>query len=163
MPSPHRLAVRVRYPESDPMGRLHHRVHLVYFEMGRTELLRERGLSYREMEAQGRHIAIAEVRCRYRAAAMYDEELIVETWVEEVRGARVEFGNRLVREDGGGGGGGGGRTVLAEARITGALIGPDGRPMRFTAEEIALLARASQRSAASQSSSGPSSTNGAAP
>ena len=160
MPSPHRLAVRVRYPESDPMGRLHHRVHLVYFEMGRTELLRERGLSYREMEAQGRHIAIAEVRCRYRAAAMYDEELIVETWVEEVRGARVEFGNRLVREDGGGGGGagGGGRTVLAEARITGALVGPDGRPMRFTAEEIALLARASQ------SSSGPStSTDGAAP
>ena len=159
MPSPHRLAVRVRYPESDPMGRLHHSVHLVYFEMGRTELLRERGLSYREMEAQGRHLAIAEVRCRYRAAAMYDEDLIVETWVEEVRGARVEFGNRLVREDGGGGG----RTVLAEARITGALVGADGRPMRFTAEEIALLARASQRSAASQSSSGPSSTDGAAP
>jgi len=152
MPAVHRLAVRVRYPEADPMGRLHHSVHLVYFEMGRTELLRERGLSYREMEAQGRYIAIAEVRCRYRAAAMYDEELIVETWVEEVRGARVEFGNRIVREDGGG------RTVLAEARITGALVGLDGRPMRFTAEEIALLARASQ------SSSGPStSTDGAAP
>ena len=148
MPAVHRLHIRVRYPEADPMGRLHHSVHLVYFEMGRTELLRDRGLSYREMEAQGRTIAIALVRCRYRAAALYDEELVVATWGEEVRGARVEFGNRLVREDGGGGGGG--RTVLAEATITGALIGPDGRPMRFTAEEIALLARASQ------SSSGPS-------
>jgi len=130
---PHRLTVRVRYPEADPMGRLHHSHLLVYFEMGRTELLRERGLVYAEMEARGRHVAIAEVRLRYRAAARYDEELIVETFVREVRGARVVFANRLVRKDAGG------ETLIAEAEITGALVDARGRPQRFTPEERALL------------------------
>jgi len=133
MTAPHRMTVRVRYPEADPMGRLHHAHLLVYCEMGRTELLRERGLVYAEMEARGRYVAIAEVHVRYRAAARYDEELIVETRVREVRGARVEFANRLVREDAGG------ETVVAEAEITGALVDARGRPVRFTPEERALL------------------------
>jgi acyl-CoA thioester hydrolase len=127
------MTVRVRYGEADPMGRLHHSHLLVYFEMGRTELLRERGLVYAEMEARGRYVAIAEVRLRYRAAARYDEELIVETLVHEVRGARVEFANRLLRQAPGG------ETVVAEAEITGALVDARGRPQRFTPEERALL------------------------
>jgi acyl-CoA thioester hydrolase len=101
--------------------------------MGRTELLRERGLVYAEMEARGRYVAIAEVHVRYRAAARYDEELIVETRVREVHGARVEFANRLLRKDAGG------ETVVAEAEITGALVDARGRPERFTPEERALL------------------------
>ena len=133
MTAPHRFAVRVRYPEADPMGRLHHAHLLVYFEMGRTELLRERGLVYADMEARGRFLAIAEVRVRYHAAARYDEELIIETRVREVRGARVVFANRLLREDAGG------ETVIAEAEITGALMDGCGRPLRFTPEERALL------------------------
>ena len=116
------------------MGRLHHSRYLVYFEMGRTELLRERGLAYSAMETRGRFIAIAEVRCRYLAPARYDDEVVVETQVEEVRGARVVFHNRvLVR------GPDGGETLAAEAAITGAMVGPDGRPMRFTEEESRLL------------------------
>jgi len=130
---PHHLTVRVRYGEADPMGRLHHSHVLVYFEMGRTELLRERGLAYADMEARGRYVAIAEVCVRYRAAARYDEQLVVETRVREVRGARVEFANRLLREDAAG------ETLIAEAEITGALVDARGRPMRFTAEERALL------------------------
>ncbi|HUX02224.1 MAG: thioesterase family protein [Phycisphaerae bacterium] len=133
MAEPHHLTVRVRYGEADPMGRLHHSHVLVYFEMGRTELLRERGLAYADMEARGRYVAIAEVCVRYRAAARYDEQLVVETRVREVRGARVEFANRLLREDAAG------ETLIAEAEITGALVDARGRPMRFTAEERALL------------------------
>jgi len=133
MAEPHRMTVRVRYGEADPMGRLHHANLLVYFEMGRTELLRERGLVYAEMEARGRYVAIAEANVRYRAAARYDEELIVETRVREVRGARVEFANRVLREDADG------ETVIAEAEITGALVDARGRPQRFTPEERALL------------------------
>ena len=133
MAEAHRMTVRVRYGEADPMGRLHHSHLLVYFEMGRTELLRERGLAYADMEARGRYVTIAEVRVRYRAAARYDEELIIETRVREVRGARVEFANRLLREDGAG------ETLIAEGEITGALVDARGRPVRFTPEERALL------------------------
>ena len=133
MPQPHRLTVRVRYPEADPMGRLHHAHLLVYFEMGRTELLRERGIVYADMEASGRYLAIAEAHVRYRAAARYDDVLVVETRVREVRGARVEFANRVVRKEPDG------ETLIAEAEVTGALVDARGRPMRFTAEERALL------------------------
>ncbi len=133
MTQPHRMTVRVRYPEADPMGRLHHATCAVYFEMGRTELLRERGLAYRDMEAAGRYIAVAHVDCRYRAPAWYDEELVVETWTERVRGARVVFANRLLRADPGG------ETVLAEAMTAGALVDASGRPRRFSDREAAVL------------------------
>jgi acyl-CoA thioester hydrolase len=134
MPAVHRLNIRVRYPEADPMGRLHHSVFLVYFEMGRTELLRERGVTYRDMETSGRFIAIADVHVRYRAAARYDDEVVVETWVEGVRGARIIFGNRMIRLDGSR------ETLLAEATITGALLDATGQLQRFTDEEVLFFA-----------------------
>jgi len=129
----HRMPVRVRYPEADPMGRLHHSVCLVYFEMGRTEYLRERGIAYAGMERSGRFVAITSAEVKYRAAARYDEELVVETWVREIRGARIFFGNRVVRPEGGG------ETVIAEAAICGALLGADGRPHRFSEDAAALM------------------------
>jgi len=129
----HRLPVRVRYPEADPMGRLHHSVFMVYFEMGRTEYLRERGIAYADMERSGQYIAIVSADVKYRAAAGYDDQLVIETWVREIRGARIFFGNRVVRPDGGG------ETVIAEATICGALIGADGRPHRFPEEAATLM------------------------
>jgi acyl-CoA thioester hydrolase len=129
----HRLPVRVRYPEADPMGRLHHSVFLVYFEMGRTEYLRERGIAYADMERSGQFITIVSADVRYRAAAKYDEELIVETWVKEIRGARIFFGNRVVRP------GSPLDTVVAEATICGAFIGADGHPRRFPEEAATLM------------------------
>jgi acyl-CoA thioester hydrolase len=134
MPAVHRLPVRVRYPEADPMGRLHHSHHLVYFEMGRTELMRELGVTYRDMEAAGRFVAIAKVQVRYRSAARYDDQLIVETWIEDVRGSRILFGNRLVRP-----GDPAGDTVIAEASITGVLVDAQGQLGQFTDEEIRFL------------------------
>ena len=129
----HRLPVQVRYPEADTMGRLHHSVFLVYFEMGRTEYLRERGIAYADMERTGQFIAITSVDVRYRAAARYDEQLVVETWVEEIRGARIFFKNRVLRP------GSPLDTVIAEATICGAFIGPDGHPHRFPEEAATLM------------------------
>jgi len=125
------MTTRVRYGEVDRGNRVHHSVYLVYFEMGRTELLRERGLAYADMERQGRFVAVAEADVRYRGAAGYDDELVIETQVREVRGARVVFANRILRADD--------DVVVAEATITGALIDASGRPIRFTPDETARL------------------------
>jgi len=129
----HRMTVRVRYPECDPGGRAHHGVYLVWFEMGRTELMRSRGHTYAEMERRGRFIAVVRADVRYRRPVFYDEEVTVETWIEEVRGARLVFGNRIRRPGTG--------LVAAEATITTALLDAEGRPHRFTDEEIARITK----------------------
>jgi len=131
MPDAHRLTVRVRYPEADPGGRAHHAVFLEWFEMGRTELMRGRGITYADMERTGSFIAVIRADVRYRLPVVYDEEVTVETWVEEVRGARLVFGNRVLKA-------GTGR-VAAEATITTALVDRDGRPRRFSDEAIARI------------------------
>ena len=127
------IDIRVRYAEVDQMGALHHSRYWVYFEMGRTEYMRARGVTYREMEAAGHFIAIAGVEVKYRAAARYDDLLIIETWVKEVRGARVFFANRVLRDDGGR------ETLIAEAVVGGALLVAGGQPRRFTEEEAAVM------------------------
>jgi acyl-CoA thioester hydrolase len=127
------MTVRVRYPEADPLGRVHHSVFPIYFEMGRTEYMRERGVAYAEMEARGYFIAIVSLEVKYRAGARYDDQLTVETWVKEVRGARVFFANRVVRRDTIG------DTVIAEAVVCGALIERTGHPQRFSDEEAAVM------------------------
>lgn len=133
MPHIHRMPVRVRYPEVDPMGRVHHSVYLVYFEMGRTEYMRARGVTYAEMERAGQFIAVVGADVKYKAGALYDDPLIVETWVQEVRGARVFFGNRVLKP------GPLGETLVAEAVICGALLDRSGHPRRFSEEETARM------------------------
>ena len=130
---PHRMTVRVRYSEADPMGRLHHSVYLVYFEMGRTEYMRVRGVAYAEMERRGMFIPIVSVQVRYRAVAHYDDVLVVETWVRDIRGARVFFANRVVREEASS------ETLIAEADVCGALVDSTGHPRRFSDDEIAVM------------------------
>jgi acyl-CoA thioester hydrolase len=94
--------VRVRYAETDQMGVVYHSNHFIWFEVGRVELLRQLGFSYRDMESQdGRYIAVAEAKCRYRAPAHYDEEIVVRTEMLNVRDSVVHFGYELRRaEDG---------------------------------------------------------------
>jgi acyl-CoA thioester hydrolase len=101
--------------------------------MGRTEYMRERGVAYAEMEERGYFIAIVSLEVKYKAGARYDDLLTVETWVREVRGARVFFANRVVRHDAGG------NTLIAEAVVCGALIERGGHPRRFSEEEAAVM------------------------
>ena len=69
----HSIPIRVRYPEVDAMGYLHHSRYLQYFEMGRIELLRSLGVSYADLEKQGVFFVVVKVECRYKAPARYDE------------------------------------------------------------------------------------------
>jgi acyl-CoA thioester hydrolase len=90
--------LRVRYAETDQMGVVYHSNHLIWFEVGRVELMRQMGFSYRDMEREdGRFIAVAEVTCRYRAPVFYDEEIIVRTRLKTVRESVVIFSYELNR------------------------------------------------------------------
>ncbi len=90
--------VRVRYAETDQMGVVYHANYFVWFEVGRVEFLRRLGFSYREMEqSEGCHIAVVDARCRYKAPARYDDEIIVRTQLKSVRESLVRFAYELVR------------------------------------------------------------------
>jgi acyl-CoA thioester hydrolase len=103
--------LRVRYAETDQMGVVYHSNHLVWFEVGRVELLRQMGFSYRDMEREdGRFIAVAEATCRYRAPAFYDDEIVVRTRLKTVRESVVIFSYELARADNG--------KLLAEGETT---------------------------------------------
>jgi acyl-CoA thioester hydrolase len=90
--------LRVRYAETDQMGVVYHSNHLIWFEIGRVELMRQIGFPYRDMEREdGRFIPVAEVKCRYRAPVHYDEEVVVRTWLKAVRQSVVAFSYELLR------------------------------------------------------------------
>jgi len=94
--------LRVRYAETDQMGVVYHSNHFIWFEVGRVELLRQLGFSYRDMESQDNcFIAVAEAKCRYRGPVRYDDEVLVRTRLLNVRESVIHFGYELRRaEDG---------------------------------------------------------------
>ena len=97
-PAVNETRLRVRYAETDQMGVVYHSNHFIWFEVGRVELLRQMGFSYRDMESQdNRFIAVAEATCRYRAPVRYDEEVLVRTRLKSARDSVVHFGYELVR------------------------------------------------------------------
>lgn len=103
--------VRVRYAETDQMGVVYHSNHLIWFEVGRVELLRQLGFSYRDMEREDdRFIAVAEAKCRYRAPVYYDDEVVIRTRLKHVRESVVVFSYELLRANSG--------TLLAEGETT---------------------------------------------
>ena len=93
----HEIQIRVRYQETDAMARVHHANYINYFEMGRTELLRSMGHSYRQVEEAGFYLVISEVSCRYLLPAHYDDLLTLRTTVLKARGARIEHEYQLFR------------------------------------------------------------------
>ncbi|MFM8286870.1 MAG: acyl-CoA thioesterase [Planctomycetaceae bacterium] len=85
----HELEIRVRYNETDSMGFLHHAQYFVYFELGRTELLRARGGNYRDIEAAGLFMVVVQLECRFRKSARYDELLTLQTTLEKITPAKM--------------------------------------------------------------------------
>jgi acyl-CoA thioester hydrolase len=83
---------RVNYSEVDQMGVVYHANYLVWLDVARCELLRQAGMSYRELEAKGFFLAVGEVRLRYKRAARYDDPLRIRCWVREVGSRKVAFG-----------------------------------------------------------------------
>jgi acyl-CoA thioester hydrolase len=115
--------VRVRYAETDQMGIAWHGDYLAWFEVGRTDLLRGCGCTYRELEAQGLRLPVIEVQARYLRPALYDDVLEIHTRLTGVGGARVSF-EYEVRRDGTDG-------PLATGSTSHAAIDLRGRPRRI--------------------------------
>src|SRR5262245_28043900 len=112
----HEIEIRVRYQETDAQSRVHHANYFTYFEMGRTELLRANGMSYRQMEEEGWMLVGIDGSCKYRQAACYDDVLRLRTTVTEMRGARVFHEYRVFKGD----------TLVAEGKSCLACIGRNG-------------------------------------
>jgi acyl-CoA thioester hydrolase len=95
---PHRIETRVTYAETDAMGIVYYSHYLRWFEMGRTELMRSLGITYKEMESQGTYLPVSEVFCRYLVSAKYDDVLIIETSVDFLKRASIQFAYRILRK-----------------------------------------------------------------
>lgn len=113
MERPHAYLHRatVRYSETDQMGICHHANFLLFLEDARTAMMRERSVPYGELEKSGIGLPVRSVQVRYKAPALYEDQLDVHVWVERMRSASVTFGYEIRRENEGG------SSVLATAEI----------------------------------------------
>ena len=118
----HTTEIRVRYAETDAMGVLHHAGYLIYFEIGRTEALREDGGSYADVEKAGRFLVVVEANVKYRSPARYDDVLTLTTTVAKVSPAKLEHAYELRR----------GADLIAVGRTVLACVDGDGKVHRVT-------------------------------
>jgi acyl-CoA thioester hydrolase len=117
----HDAIVRVRYAETDQMGVVYHANYLIWFEVGRVELMRAAGLEYKRMEIEDDcHIVVADAHCRYHQSALYDEVLRIRTRIAESRNRIVKFSYEVIRDTDG--------KVLANGETTHVICGSNGRP-----------------------------------
>jgi len=111
------ITIRVRYAETDRMGLLHHANYLVYFEQGRTELLRSSGLAYKDLEDQGYLLVLTKIEVRYRSPARYDDVLTLRTTVVRTTAVRIDHKYELLRDG----------VLVAEGSSTLGCVDRDGR------------------------------------
>jgi acyl-CoA thioester hydrolase len=111
------ITIRVRYAETDRMGLMHHANYLVYFEQGRTELLRAHGLTYKDFEDQGYLLVLTRAEIRYRSPAHYDDLLTIRTTVVRTTAVRIDHRYEVLRDS----------TLIAEGSTTLACVDRDGR------------------------------------
>ena len=124
------IRLRVRYDEIDGMGVVHHPNFLIYFEMARTEFMRESGVSYAELERRGFLLVVTAATARYKANVRYDDEIVVRTSIAGMGRATITF--RYKVEDAKG-------RLLCEGTTEHACVGPDkAKPIRFPPEILAL-------------------------
>jgi acyl-CoA thioester hydrolase len=115
--------VRVRYAETDQMGVAYHGNYFAWFEVGRTDLLRGMGLTYRDLERDGLRLPVIEASARFLRPALYDDVLQIRTQLAEVGGASLAFDYTVRRETT--------DEALAEGRTSHAAVDRDGRPRRL--------------------------------
>jgi acyl-CoA thioester hydrolase len=115
--------VRVRYAETDQMGVVYYANYLVWFEVGRTDLLRESGWDYREMEKEGYALPVIEAHCTYREPARYDDVLDVRTTGTLLSPVRVQFTYEIVRASD--------AAMLATGTTIHATLNRAGRPCKL--------------------------------
>lgn len=123
------IEFRPRFCETDLMGVVHHSNHLIYFEAARVEWLRRRGVSFSAWTARGLHFPVVEVSVSYKSAAFFDDPLVIEIRLAELRAASARFTYRILREG----------TLLAEAMTRLAFIDAARRPIRIPPDIYEIL------------------------
>lgn len=129
---PYDITVRVRYAETDQMGVVYHSNYIVYFEIGRTEAMRQIGITYADLEARGYVLAVIETHANHKASARYDDLLTVRTWLREVSKTRLRFEYQVLKD----------AQVLTTGHTVLAFLSRDNgmRPVRCP-EDVEALAR----------------------
>jgi acyl-CoA thioester hydrolase len=140
----HDVTIRVRYAETDQMGMVYHSNYLIWFEVGRVELMRAQGFDYRKMEMEEDcYLVVADVHCRYQHPARYDELLTVRTRILEAKSRKLKFGYELFRQSD--------QKLLAVADTTHVSCRRNGRvthfPERYKAAFQAIVSAHPDRSA----------------
>ncbi len=131
------VVFRVRYGETDQMGVAYHAHYLVWCEMARTEHMRRVGVRYRDLEARGYKLAVAEASLRYAKPARYDDEVRAVAWLSDVGSRAVTFGYRIERvED---------AALLCTASTTLVCLDGGNRPTRMPDDAVALMKSMVQR------------------
>lgn len=115
-----RSQVTVRYAETDMMGIVYHANYLPWFEIGRTTLLREQGLPYRELETLGYRLPVLEISAKYLRPALYDDTLTIITFLKEKPLLRIRLNYEVRR----------GHELLATGESAHAFVDLQGRPVR---------------------------------
>jgi acyl-CoA thioester hydrolase len=124
--------IRVRYAETDQMGVVYHSNHFIWFEVGRVELLRQLGFSYKDMEtADDCFIAVVDARCRYKAPVHYDDEVVVRTYLKHVREKVIHFGYELLRAET--------RQLLAEGETTHIVANAQMKPRKLPEKYMSMF------------------------
>ena len=137
----HDTTVRVRYAETDQMGVVYHANYLIWFEVGRVELMRALGVEYKRMETEDDcHIVVTEVSCRYLASARYDEVLRVRTRIVDSRSRMIRFGYEVFRDSD--------SQLLATGETLHVICGSNGRPKQLPEKYRAILGVPSSADAA---------------
>ena len=115
--------IRVRYAETDAMGIVYHGNYFDWMEVGRSELFRSIGLPYTQIEEEGIYIPVIEVHCKYFRPAKYDDEVIIETHVENFSAAKgvIKYTMYLKKDN----------TILVEAQTVHAFVNNKGRPVNI--------------------------------
>lgn len=128
--------IRVRYAETDQMGVVYYANYFVWFEVGRTDWLREAGWTYRQLEHDGVSLPVIEAHAEYRRAARYDDELEIRSKATLLTPVRLRFDYEIWRA--------GGEEPLATGHTVHAAMDPNGRPCRLPQAVRTLLASMSE-------------------
>jgi acyl-CoA thioester hydrolase len=123
------INIRVPYADTDQMGMVYYANYYVYFERGRTEWLRDKGLEYRSLEAKGIYLPVVESSCRYRSPARYDDLITVRTEVSDVGACSIEFFYIVTL----------GKNKIAEGKTKHPFVNSSMKPVRIPSEIQKLL------------------------
>lgn len=123
--------IEVRYKETDRMGIVYHSNYYVWFDVGRTDFLRSVGWDYKDLEEDGILFPVIETRCFYKLPSHYSDKLIVRTCIEKIKGIRITFKYKIIRETD--------SAVIAEGNTVHAFADQNLKPINIKKRNPELL------------------------